>query len=120
VIDHQPLHRKVSGITGSQTRSDTNGCSCHETVGLAKRYTATGKLAPPPARLLALNPSDWSEPHAVQEARDMRLLAWLHSAKELFHVDGAGVRTIASSAQLTDTRSRRTPSKGIDQSRGVE
>ena len=120
MVDHQSLHRKVSGIGGSQARSDTNGRSCHQAVGLAQRYTAGGKLAPPPACLLPLGPSDRSQSQAVQQAHDTGLLARLDSARELFHVDGTCVGTIAGGAQLTDTGGRRTAAQRIDQSRGVE
>jgi hypothetical protein len=108
VIHHQSLHWKVSGIAGRETGSYTYGGSCNKTVGLAENRAATGKLAPPPAGLFPLNPSEGSKPQAVQKPRDAGLLARLHSSKELFHVDGAGVRTIASGAQLTDPGRRRS------------
>jgi len=108
VVHHEPLHWKVSGTASRQTRSDTHGGSCDETVGLAESHTATGKLAPPPAGLFPLNRSEGSKPEAVQKPRDSRLLARLHSSKKLFHVDGASVRTIASNAQLTDPGRGRT------------
>ncbi len=58
VIHHQALHWKVSGIAGRPTRAYSHGGSCNETVGLAESYTATGKLAPPPAGLFPLNSSE--------------------------------------------------------------
>ena len=108
MINHQPLHWKVSRIARRQTRSYPHGGSCNETVGLAESHTTTSKLAPPTAGLFPLNPSEGSKSQAVEKPRYARLLARLHSSKELFHVDSAGVRTIASSAQLTDPDRRRT------------
>ena len=120
MIHHQPLHWKVSGIAGRQTRSYAGGGSCNKTVGLAQSHTTTSKLAPPTAGLFPLNPSEGSKSQAVEKPRDVRLLARLYSSKELFHVDSAGVRTIASSAQLTDPDRRWTAAQGIDQSCGVK
>ena len=116
MIHHQPLHWKVSRIAGRQARSHTRGGCCHKTVGLAESHTTTSKLAPPTAGLFPLNPSEGSQSQAFEEPRDARLLARLHSSKELFHVDSAGVRTIASRAQLTDPDRRWTAPEGIDQS----
>jgi hypothetical protein len=69
----QVWHWKVTGIAGRQTRSNTHGGSGNETAGLAEGHTATGKLAPPPAGLFALNASQGSKPQAVQKARDARI-----------------------------------------------
>jgi hypothetical protein len=83
-------------------------------------HTPLGKLAPPPPGLFALDPSEWSKPQAVQKPSEAGFLARLYSSKELLHVDGAGVGTVAGSTQLTDAGGSRTPAQGIDESCGVE
>jgi hypothetical protein len=109
VIHRQPPHWKVAGIAGRQARSYTHCRSRDETVRLAESHAASGKLAPPPTGLFPLNPPEWRKPQAVQKVGNASLFVRPHSPEELFYVDGAGVRTIASGAQPADPGRGRPP-----------
>ncbi len=120
MVHHQFPHWKVVGVAGRKPGPHAEGGGGDKAVGLTEGDPSSSKLAPPPARLFSLGPSERGNAQAVQQVCDRGLLGRLDSTKQLFHVDGTDVRTVTSGPQLDNPGSGRASPQRIDEGCGIE
>jgi hypothetical protein len=121
VLDRELLHREVLRVSRDESRAYAERCGSDEAIGLAERYAAGRKLAPPAPGALSLLATQWCEPETVEQALHGLVLARMDAANDLLDVDRADVRhVVALTVQMPDAVGGTTPAERVDEDSRIE